>query len=580
MANKSAISNYIFNKLSESIETIMEKAINDSLTEESNKEEINEKIMGAINNLNSQDTDKLLQSAKIPITYSFWTNELSEKNFDTYKEFEDAVKDYQKNTKGGKRKSHKKRKYVKTRKTNKQKGGHEESIEETEDDKLENLKIEALRKLKNEALQNIKAGDKTRVDEFVSNKLSVDNNKTINEGNVTEEILQACIYIYNVLPETYEYSDINMLLKTVFESWKRKFYKRFTNNKNQDVKISHINKYGKLNDRTVVNNMYYEKNKFEYTTPRDYYTKMTNLHNHFDIINTFKKTEYEVTNSVHELHGIPISPNSTVYTYKINGKKVEGDSQIYEIVTKPPKKNNIVLTYKNPLTQLKKFYDDNKSSIEHVVLGKDDEYNKRIHAEITRLQKKYEEEAKKAEDAKNAEDAKKAEEANEEERQSKISNQLNERKKQIEEFEEKYSSTASNPESNKVAPQNRNTFAKVNNLFNPSNLSIANNIVKSIEDSITASVMNKTNLIVDNINNAFNGGKFKKTLKTSIEAYIQEKVFENFNRNNQVGEIMRTELTNLGDFIKTQNLLLLVEGENKKRIKKYLDEKEKNPVSS
>ena len=118
------------------------------------------------------------------------------------------------------------------------------------------------------------------------------------------------------------------------------------------------------------------------------------------------------------------------------------------------------------------------------------------------------------------------------------------------------------------------------NFMNPSDESLIAKIIKSIEDSVVDAVMNNIRIIDDNITEAFKGGKFEKMLKTSIEAYIQEKVFANFNRNNQVGERMRTELTNLGDFIKTQNLLLLVEGENKKRIKKYLDEKEKNLVSS
>jgi hypothetical protein len=43
---------------------------------------------------------------------------------------------------------------------------------------------------------------------------------------------------------------------------------------------------------------------------------------------------------------------------------------------------------------------------------------------------------------------------------------------------------------------------------------------------------------------------------------------------------MKSNLPNLSEFIKTQKLLFLVEGENKKRIKKYLDEKKSKPASS
>lgn len=560
MANKSAISNYIFNKLSESIETIMETAITGSLTTKTNKEKINEKIMVAIDKLSSQDTDKLLQSAKIPITYSFWTNELRTKEIGTYKAFEDAVKEYQKNTTGGKRKSHKKRKHVKKRKTNKQKGGNDESIDETEEKKLEN-----------KALQNIEVEDKESVKKFVSknyNILSVDKNKTSNEVDVTEEILQACVYIYIVLPKTYIYSDINNFLKTVFESWKRKYYKRFTNNKNQDVKISDIFKSNELRTQ-VEGKMYYQTKTIEFKNPRDYYITMTKLDDHFEIINSVDKTEKEVTNSEPEFHGIPNPETSTVYTYTINGTEVNDNTPIYEKVTNP---SNVPIHNKT-LKQLKTFYDNNKSSIEHVVLGENQEYKDRIDAEKTRLQNKYEQEKK-------AQEAKEAKKAQEQEQLAEITKQVDVRDKQIEKFKEQYSNTALNTVSNEVAPQNSNQIAKVMNFMNPSNDSIANNIVKSIEDSITASVMNKTNLIVDNINNAFNGGKFEKTLKSSIEAYIQEKVFANFNKDNQVGEIMKSNLPNLSEFIKTQKLLFLVEGENKKRIKKYLDEKKSKPASS
>ena len=566
MANKSAISNYIFNKLSESIETIMETAISESLTTETNKTTINNKIMEAINKLSSQDTDKLLQSAKIPITYSFWTTQLNK--YKNYKAFVYDVKNYSTTTKGGKRKSHKKRKHVKKRKTNKQKGGEEESIEETDEEKLEN-----------EALQNIEDEDQKRVNKFVSNNykiLSVDKNKTINEGDVTEEILKACIYIYNVLPKTYIYSAKIDFLNTVFESWKRKYYKRFTINENQDVNIREITNSDKLR-KQVEGSMYYQTETIEFKNPSVYYNMMTNLHKHFKKINNVNKTEKDVTNSETERNGIPIAETSTVYTYTINGTKVNGNTQIYEKVTNPKKKNlstfnNPLSTYNNPLTKLKTFYDNNKSSIQYVVLGENQDYKNRIEAEKKRLQDKEKQEEK-------AKEEKEAKEADERKQLANVSKQLEKRDKQIEDFKNIYSNTALNEVSNKVAPQNSNPFAKVNNFFNPSNDSIANNIIKSIEDSITASVMNKTNLIVDNINNAFNGGKFEKTLKSSIEAYIQEKVFANFNRNNQVGERMRTELTNLGDFIKTQDLLLLVEGENKKRIKKYLDEKESNTVS-
>lgn len=582
MANKSAISNYIFHKLSESIEGIMEETITESINEESNKQAINEKIMAAVNDIKSQDTDKLLQSAKIPITYSFWTTQLEQ--YVDYKAFETAVKEEKDKMKGGKRKSHKKRKHVKNRKTNKQKGGDDEII-----GSLTQLQAATENAIQKKAQDNIDLEDKERVRRFVvqfRNFIGKFPNSTkIIETDVTLNIFKACIYIYSYA-KSYDttYDNLKTFLKTVFEKWKGKYYKRLQY-EGKDVTVlsaAHNEKIkGLINDETSKRKYCVEKSEIDYATKNGKEIYEFVNEDNYNFIENFgveqqKNPDYDKDDN---------KKSRFKYTYNINEKEVDKDIYIYEKVEGVPQpddynynnviepsiKNenylsmvgyNTILKKSELMNALKQFYGHNIHRINHLVVKENETYTRqRLENETERL--------KKIEQDKQDEEKRKAE----------ILKRNADREDRIQKLKDLYNENNESEKTSQITPANTK-INQVMNFMNPSNESLIAKIIKSIEDSVVDAVMNNIRIIDDNITEAFKGGKFEKMLKRSIEAYIQEKVFENFNRNNQVGERMRTELTNLSEFITTQKLLLLVEGENKKRIKKYLDEKEKNPVSS
>ena len=102
-------------------------------------------------------------------------------------------------------------------------------------------------------------------------------------------------------------------------------------------------------------------------------------------------------------------------------------------------------------------------------------------------------------------------------------------------------------------------------------------ISEPILDFIKKTVEKKREIITISLNSiaeATAPNSFQQILENEIEDKIEEVVIEDLNKNNDAGKNISDNITNLKSFIRAQDLLLLVEGNNKKKINDYYIEKE------
>lgn len=102
-------------------------------------------------------------------------------------------------------------------------------------------------------------------------------------------------------------------------------------------------------------------------------------------------------------------------------------------------------------------------------------------------------------------------------------------------------------------------------------------ISEPILDFIKKTVEKKREIITISLNSiadATTPDSFQQILENEIEDKIEEVVIEDLNKENNTGKIISDDMTKLEQFIRDQQLLLLVEGNNKKKINDYYIEKE------
>lgn len=102
-------------------------------------------------------------------------------------------------------------------------------------------------------------------------------------------------------------------------------------------------------------------------------------------------------------------------------------------------------------------------------------------------------------------------------------------------------------------------------------------ISEPILDFIKKTVEKKRKIITISLNSiadATTPNSFQQILENEIEDKIEEVVIEDLNKNNDAGKNISDNMTKLESFIRAQDLLLLVEGNNRKQINNYYIEKE------
>ena len=104
-------------------------------------------------------------------------------------------------------------------------------------------------------------------------------------------------------------------------------------------------------------------------------------------------------------------------------------------------------------------------------------------------------------------------------------------------------------------------------------------ISEPILDFIKKTVEKKREIITISLNSiaeATAPNSFQQILENEIEDKIEEVVIEDLNKNNDAGKNISDNITKLEPFIREQHLLLLVEGNNKKKINDYYIESSKS----
>lgn len=103
-------------------------------------------------------------------------------------------------------------------------------------------------------------------------------------------------------------------------------------------------------------------------------------------------------------------------------------------------------------------------------------------------------------------------------------------------------------------------------------------ISEPILDFIKKTVEKKREIITISLNSIADAtapNSFQQILENEIEDKVEEVVIEDINKNNDAGQNISDDMTKLESFIRAQDLLLLVEGINKKKINDYYIESSK-----